>query len=164
MPLGLVYTQVLLISHSTHSVKLPFFQKAATVVVIVNATCGLQGTGWGVCTRLIHYLSKRPSPLLPHISLQKLGVHFQKFTVIQFWKLCNHNHMLLGWWLTNAALSVLTQWVPIHAAALKATKGVITIVVTPTVVSSTLINICMWNGRQHEVAFLSESCYSRRDC
>ena len=36
IPLGLVYTQVLLISHGTHSVKLPFFQKGAIVVMNVN--------------------------------------------------------------------------------------------------------------------------------
>ena len=34
--LGLVSMQALLISHSTSSAKLPFFQKAMAVVVIVN--------------------------------------------------------------------------------------------------------------------------------
>ena len=36
VPLGLVSTQALLISRSTRSAKLPFFQKAAAVVVIVK--------------------------------------------------------------------------------------------------------------------------------
>ena len=36
VPLGLVSTQAPLISRSTHSVKLPFFQKALAVVVIVK--------------------------------------------------------------------------------------------------------------------------------
>ena len=37
VPLGLVSTQVPLISHGTRSAKLPFFQKASTVVMIVCA-------------------------------------------------------------------------------------------------------------------------------
>ena len=37
--LGLVSMQALLISHSTRSVKLPFFQKAVAVVVIVDFVC-----------------------------------------------------------------------------------------------------------------------------
>ena len=36
VPLGLVATQAQLISRSTRSAKLPFFQKAAAVVVIVD--------------------------------------------------------------------------------------------------------------------------------
>ena len=39
MPLGLVWTQVPLISCSTRSSKLPFFKKATTVVLIVNLVC-----------------------------------------------------------------------------------------------------------------------------
>ena len=38
MPLGLVCTQVTLLSCSTHSSKLLFFQKAAAVIVIVDLT------------------------------------------------------------------------------------------------------------------------------
>ena len=36
VPVGLVTTQAPLISCSTHSAKLPFSQKAATVVVIIK--------------------------------------------------------------------------------------------------------------------------------
>ena len=36
VPLGLVSMQAPLISHSTRSVKLPFFQKAAAVFIIVE--------------------------------------------------------------------------------------------------------------------------------
>ena len=36
VPLGLVSTQAALISHSTRSAKLPFFQKATAVVMIVE--------------------------------------------------------------------------------------------------------------------------------
>ena len=39
MPLGLISTQVPLIFYSTHSAKQPFFQKAATVVMIVKLVC-----------------------------------------------------------------------------------------------------------------------------
>ena len=39
VPLGLVSMQAPLISHSTRSVKLPFFQKAVAVVVTVNFVC-----------------------------------------------------------------------------------------------------------------------------
>ena len=39
VPLGLVSTQAPLISRSTRSVKLPFFQKAVAVVVIVDFAC-----------------------------------------------------------------------------------------------------------------------------
>ena len=36
MPLDLVSIQALLLSHSTHSVKLPFFQKATAVITLIK--------------------------------------------------------------------------------------------------------------------------------
>ena len=84
VPLGLVSMQALLISRSTCSVKLPFFQKAASVVVIVEFT------------RIQDYEERRerayardelnvqanaPSPLLSKSGVQKGGVHFQELTL-----------------------------------------------------------------------------------
>ena len=63
VPLGLVATQAQLISRSTRSEKLPFVQKAAVVVVLVDFARKLRGTeGGGVCTRRSEYSSKHPLP------------------------------------------------------------------------------------------------------
>ena len=59
MSLSLVSTQVPLISRSTCSVKLPFFQKAVAVVIIVDSCVILQRKG-GIYLKLIEYLSKCP--------------------------------------------------------------------------------------------------------
>ena len=59
VPFDLVSTCVSLISCSTPSVKLLFFQKAMAVIVIADIT--LQETG-GVCSKLIEYSSKCPIP------------------------------------------------------------------------------------------------------
>ena len=66
VPVGLVSTQTPLISCSTRSVKVPFFQKATAVVVIVkfgriqDYIRGMEGNG--VCTRRTEYSTKRPLP------------------------------------------------------------------------------------------------------
>ena len=80
--LGLVSMQVPLISCSTRSVKLLFFQKATAVVVIVKFKTTRTG-GRGVCTRRTEYSSKRPIPLLSKSSVQKGGggAHFWELTV-----------------------------------------------------------------------------------
>ena len=57
IPLSLVSTNVLLISHSTHSEKLPFFRKAPTVDLASIKDCKEQGR-----YRMHEYLSKRPFP------------------------------------------------------------------------------------------------------
>ena len=44
VPLGLVSTEAPLISSSTHSAKLPFFQKVVTVIVIVEFACVFKTT------------------------------------------------------------------------------------------------------------------------
>ena len=64
VPLGLVSTQGLLISHSTRLAKLLFFQKAVAVIVIVEfARSQLQGMEeGGICTRRTEHSSKRPLP------------------------------------------------------------------------------------------------------
>ena len=67
MPLGIVWTQVPLISCSTCSVKLPFFQKAAAFIVIVNLAC--RNGGRGICE--LNIRANTPSPLLPQSSVQK---------------------------------------------------------------------------------------------
>ena len=76
VPLGLVSTQVPLISCSTHSAKLPF-QKAAAVVKFKTT----RTEGGGVCTRRTEYSSKRP---LPTLGLCKKGggEYFWELTVI----------------------------------------------------------------------------------
>jgi len=53
--------------------------------------------------------------------------------------------MHLECYLTNTTQSIPEQWETIHAATHKAADGVITVVVTPSIVSGTLINICMLN-------------------
>ena len=62
VPLGLVSTQAPLISCSTRSAKLPFFQKAMAVVVIVEFKTTRMEEG-GVCTSRTEYSSKRPLPI-----------------------------------------------------------------------------------------------------
>ena len=65
VPLGLVSTQVPLISHSTRSAKLPLFQKAAAVIVIVDFMCICKITGnrrRGHMHAKIEYSSKYPLP------------------------------------------------------------------------------------------------------
>ena len=67
VPLGLVSTQALLISRSTHSAKLPFFQKAAAVVMIDDFS-HIQGyEEWreGAYTQdELNIRANAPSPLL----------------------------------------------------------------------------------------------------
>ena len=70
VPLGLVSTQMPLISYSTHSAKLPLFQKAAAVIVIVDFVCICKTTGNGWRGRM-----HAPSLLLPKSSVQKGGEH-----------------------------------------------------------------------------------------
>ena len=69
MPLGLVSTKMSLISCSTHSEKLPFFQKAPTVDSRVLKI--VRNKGGGVCTRQIEYLSKCPFPTFASKSCAK---------------------------------------------------------------------------------------------
>ena len=69
MPLGLVSTKTSLISRSTHSEKLPFFQKAPTVDSCVLKI--VRNEGGGVCTRQIEYLSKCSFPTFASKSCAK---------------------------------------------------------------------------------------------
>ena len=66
-PLSLVSTQVLLISDSSHLVKLLFFQKAVPVVVIVNLACNVvRNEPNGLCMILLQYSKQMPRfPVLP---------------------------------------------------------------------------------------------------
>ena len=75
MPLGFVSTQVPLISHSKRSAKLPLFQKAAAVVVIVNLACIKDRKERGVCMDELSIQTNAPSPLLPESSVQKGGAY-----------------------------------------------------------------------------------------
>ena len=74
MPLGLVSRQALLISCSTRSVKLPFFQKAAAVIVIVDLACIAKNGG----RRRMYKtnLSKHPSPFLLKVVCKMWGAYF----------------------------------------------------------------------------------------
>ena len=84
VPLGLVSTQAQLISRSTRPVKLPFFQKAASVVVIVEFA-RIQDYGErreGVNARdELNIRANAPSPLLFKNSVQKGGAYFRELTV-----------------------------------------------------------------------------------
>ena len=74
VPLGLVSMQVLLISHSTHSAKLLFFQKAMPVIMIVNFACVQGYEEWrkGAYARnRLNVRANAPSPLLSENSVQK---------------------------------------------------------------------------------------------
>ena len=77
MPLGLVSTQVSLISCSTRSSKLPFIQKAAAIVTIVWGTAG---GAYGRDKIIIRAIA--PSPLLAQSSVQKVGAYFGKLMTL----------------------------------------------------------------------------------
>ena len=83
MPLGLVSTEALLISHSTHSVKLPFFQKAQ----IVNLVC-IRDCREGVYAQdKLNIQANAPSPLLPQTSVQNQvggGAYFWELVYISY--------------------------------------------------------------------------------
>ena len=84
--LGLVSTQVPLISCSTHSVKLPFFQKALAVVVIVKfarSYSRLRETegGGAYAQDELNIRASAPSPLLSKSGVQKGGAYFRELTV-----------------------------------------------------------------------------------
>ena len=74
VPLGLVLTQAPLISRSTHSVKLPFFQKVAAVVVIVELVCIQDCEEWREGPHARDELNIRANaPTLSKSSVQKGG-------------------------------------------------------------------------------------------
>ena len=77
VPLGLVSTQVPVISRSTRSVKLGFFQKAAAVVMIVKFACAysrLRGTEGGAYAQdKLNIQANAPTPILSKRSVQKGG-------------------------------------------------------------------------------------------
>ena len=76
VPLGLVSTQAPLISRSTRPAKLPFFQKTAAVVVIVDFARVCKTTGNGGRGRMHEtncIRANAPSPLLSKSSVQKGG-------------------------------------------------------------------------------------------
>ena len=76
VPLGLVSTQAPLISRSTRSAKLPFFQKAAAVVVIVEFECiqDYEERSEGAYARDgLSIRTNAPSPLLSKSSDPKGG-------------------------------------------------------------------------------------------
>ena len=75
VPLGLVSTQVPQISCTTRSTKLPFFQKATAVVVIVEFTRiqDYEERREGVYARdKLNIQPNAPSPLLSKSSVQKV--------------------------------------------------------------------------------------------
>ena len=85
VPLGLVSTQVPLTSSSTRSVKLPFFQKAATVVVIVDFARTQDYDKWreeAYARDELNIRANAPSPLLSKSSVQKRGAYFWELTVL----------------------------------------------------------------------------------
>ena len=93
-PLGLVSTQVPLIFRSTCSTKLPFFQKAAAVVVIVEfARAYYEERREGAYVRdELNIGANAPFPLLSKSSVQKGGGYFRELTVhakIHFAHPCN---------------------------------------------------------------------------
>ena len=75
VPLGLVATQVQLISRSTRSVKLPFFQKAAAVVVIVDFARiqGYEERERAYAQDEVNIRANAPSPGLSKSNVQKGG-------------------------------------------------------------------------------------------
>ena len=73
--LGLVSTQAPLNSHSTRPAKLPFFQKATSVVVIVKFRAYAQDE--------LNILATPPSPLLSKSSMQKVGGGGAYFQVLK---------------------------------------------------------------------------------
>ena len=82
MPFGLVSTQALLISLSTRPAKPPFFQKATSVVVIVEFARIRDYAEWreGTYAR-DEYSSNTPSSHLSKSSVQKGGAYFWELTV-----------------------------------------------------------------------------------
>ena len=84
--LGLVSTQMPLISDSTRSAKLPFFLKATAVIAIVEFArtySKLQGMEGGYAQDKLDIRANAPSPLLSKNSVIKGGgAYFQKLTVI----------------------------------------------------------------------------------
>ena len=83
MPLSLVSTKALLISHSTHSVKLSFFQKAPIVKLVCIKDC--EEWGRGVYTQdKMNIQAKAPSPLLSQSSVQKWEPYFRELKVYIF--------------------------------------------------------------------------------
>ena len=77
-------TQVPLISRSTRSVKLPFFQKAAAVVVIVEFAHrrDYEERREGAYVRdELNIQANAPSPCLSKSSVQKGGAYFRELTV-----------------------------------------------------------------------------------
>ena len=84
VPLGLVSMQAPLISRSTRSAKLPFFQKAVAVVMIADFACiqGYKERREGVYVRdKLNIRANAPSPLLSKSSVQKGGAYFWELTV-----------------------------------------------------------------------------------
>ena len=76
VPLGLVATQAQLISRSTRSAKLPFFQKAAAIVVIVDFARiqGYEERKEGAYARdAVNIRANAPAPVLSKSSVQKGG-------------------------------------------------------------------------------------------
>ena len=85
--LGLVSTQAPLISRSTRSAKLPFFQKAAAVVVIVEFACiqDYEERREGAYARdELNIRANAPSPLLSKSSVQKGGRIFGSLRYLMF--------------------------------------------------------------------------------
>ena len=86
VPLGLVSTQALLISRSTRSAKLFFFQKAAAVVMIVDFAHiqGYEERREGAYARdELNIRANAPSPLMSKSSVQKGGAYFRELTVYE---------------------------------------------------------------------------------
>ena len=85
MLLGLVLTQALLISRSTHSAILLFFQIATTVVVIVNLAhikdCEEKKKGAYVQNEM-NIQANASSTLLPQSSVQKEGAYFRSLLIL----------------------------------------------------------------------------------
>ena len=78
MPLGLVSMQAPLISCSTRSAKLPLFQKATAVIVIVDFTRTAAGERReGAYARdELNIRASAPSPVLSKSTVQKGGAYF----------------------------------------------------------------------------------------
>ena len=82
VPLGLVSMQAPLISCSTRSAKLSFFQKAVAVVVIVEfKTTRMEGV---YARDELNIRANAPSPLLSKVVSKKGGGVFRELTVYQF--------------------------------------------------------------------------------